>query len=583
MKQSYLFNLEVFQRHGYIAIDIYFLLSGFCLFYPIARNMFGEIKFTGWKEFFIKRVRRIYPVYVFLLIIAIIFPALSMNYSANNGLLYTAKHFFSHILFLNNFSSETLSSIIGTAWFLPVIVQFYIVFPLICKFFRKKPILTFLGMTVVAVLVRLTLLCNFDLGSQMSQAFMPEYLDVFGFGMLSAYFVVYAKHKIKHIYEMKFYMTLMSMICVLAAIGYFFWISNMHMPDGIYGGNMYFRTLYRGIFAMIVAIFMFTTCFSYDFWNKKIWGNKFFVFLSSISYAMFLCHQNICLFLKKINIPYTTANPVMDDRPAMEGLTLLCLIISIATSVILTKYVEQPICKYGYKGYFKNIKNRLFSFVCHNRVVNQKTKKISNYLIICGCIILTLSFIWNFTQQYPWSTNNFNSYILQVQSWLQGKLDVNNIEYLELAIFNKKYFVSFPPFPSYIMLPFVAIGWNNCDGFITIFFTLVGAIYAYKLASCFRESNIICIFWTLFLVIGSNTLFTAITPYVWFIAQNMCFSLLIISLYYAKKGNGKLSLIAWACAVGCRPLSLFYIFLITYLLYKNLKQKNPEKNIEIRN
>ena len=52
---KYLFNFEIFQRYGYVAIDSFFVLSGFCLFYPIARSMFGECEFRGWKNFFIKR------------------------------------------------------------------------------------------------------------------------------------------------------------------------------------------------------------------------------------------------------------------------------------------------------------------------------------------------------------------------------------------------------------------------------------------------------------------------------------------------------------------------------------------------
>ena len=47
---KYLFNFEIFQRYGYVAIDSFFVLSGFCLFYPIARSMFGECEFRGKKN-----------------------------------------------------------------------------------------------------------------------------------------------------------------------------------------------------------------------------------------------------------------------------------------------------------------------------------------------------------------------------------------------------------------------------------------------------------------------------------------------------------------------------------------------------
>ena len=49
--------------------------------------------------------------------------------------------------------------------------------------------------------------------------------------------------------------------------------------------------------------------------------------------------------------------------------------------------------------------------------------------------------------------------MLQAQSWLEGRLDLGkDYPYLELAVFGGKYYVSFPPFPSYIMFPFAALG-----------------------------------------------------------------------------------------------------------------------------
>ena len=51
----------------------------------------------------------------------------------------------------------------------------------------------------------------------------------------------------------------------------------------------------------------------------------------------------------------------------------------------------------------------------------------------------------------------YNSYTLQALSWLKGRLDVDNREYLELAVYQGRYYVSFPPLPSVILLPFAQI------------------------------------------------------------------------------------------------------------------------------
>lgn len=355
---KFLFNFETLQRYGYVAIDIFFVLSGFCLFYPIARDMFGESKFTGWKNFFIKRARRIYPSYALMLLLLLIFPALSYSTYNLSSAPDVAKHFLSHLFFIHNFSPSTVGSVISTAWTMSIEVQFYILFPLICIPFRKKPAATFIGMVIAGLGLRMFMISFVTFDKFNLQAIMPAYLDVFGFGMIAAYFVVRARNKVKNIRKLKPYMTAMSAVCVFLAVCYIYWLSKARYPQG-YSPDVYFRFLYRGLFAGIVAVFIFTSCFSYSFWEKKIWGNRFFVFLSSISYTVYLWHQNIYIFLKKIHVPYTTMDPVMKDRQAMEGMTLICLALSLIIGVIVTKYVEAPIVKYGFRGCLERIGEKL--------------------------------------------------------------------------------------------------------------------------------------------------------------------------------------------------------------------------------
>lgn len=366
-----LFDFEIIQRYGYVAIDAFFVLSGFCLFYPIARDMFGESKFTGWKHFFIKRVRRIYPAYIILLIATVIFPKFSYVVYNTKNFADVTKHLLTHLLFIHTWDADTLGSMVSTAWTMGIEVQFYMLFPLICIPFRKKPILTFLGMLLIGQGLRLWLMGNINVGPMVIQAITPAYLDVFGWGMICAYFVVYARNKIKCMDKLKLLMTLMSALCIVLAVYYMFWLRSANMPTG-YDASVYFRFLYRGIFAALIAGFIFTACFSYDFWERKIWGNKFFVFLSSISYTVYLCHQNIYILLKKINVPYSSQNPVMHDRPAMEGMVFICISASLIIGVLITKYIEDPIVKYGFKGVaaklVKNIKS------VPNRVLKVKMK-----------------------------------------------------------------------------------------------------------------------------------------------------------------------------------------------------------------
>ena len=355
-----LFNFEIFQRYGYVAIDSFFVLSGFCLFYPIARDMFGESKFSGWKQFFIKRARRIYPSYIIILIATALIPTLAQTtYNASNA-VDVIKQLAAHLLFIHNFNSKTIMGMAPTAWTLAVEVQFYIVFPLLCIPFRKKPVITCAAMAVFSLALRLILIAKINLNSQIIQAITPTYFDVFGFGMLAAYFVVYTRNKVKNISETRLFMTIISALCLFISVCFIYWLKAAKFPQG-FNSDIYFRFLYRGIFAASIAGFIYTACFSYEWWEKKIWGNRFFVFLSSISYTVFLWHQNIYIYLKRMNIPYSSQNPVTNDRPAMEGLTFICLAASLIIGVIVTKYIEGPIVKYGFIGCIKNITRKFTS------------------------------------------------------------------------------------------------------------------------------------------------------------------------------------------------------------------------------
>ena len=62
-----------------------------------------------------------------------------------------------------------------------------------------------------------------------------------------------------------------------------------------------------------------------------------------------------------------------------------------------------------------------------------------------------------------WGTENpYNSYALQAARWLEGYLDLGqNYAHLEIASFGGKFFVSFPPFPSLVLLPLIPFFGTN--------------------------------------------------------------------------------------------------------------------------
>lgn len=205
----------------------------------------------------------------------------------------------------------------------------------------------------------------------------------------------------------------------------------------------------------------------------------------------------------------------------------------------------------------------------------QQREIMKQFVIILLGVFAVYGVIWCVTGVYPWSHTSYNSYTLQAKAWLEGRLDLGqNYEYLELAIFNGKYYVSFPPFPSYIFFVLGLIFQSfNFDGFVALLSTLVGAWYVLRLLHAMKKNN--PVFWTLFLMIAQNLVFVSSNGWVWFIAQNLSFTLSIMAIYYAYKGAGGFSFFFWACSVGCRPFQVIYFPFLVYLVFKQYKKENP--------
>ena len=215
-----------------------------------------------------------------------------------------------------------------------------------------------------------------------------------------------------------------------------------------------------------------------------------------------------------------------------------------------------------------------------HKIINKKFGKNDEYGVIT--VLTTVVFIAlmaMFIGKYPWSHNPYNSYTLQALSWLDGRLDLGqDYSYLELAIYNGKYYVSFPPFPSYVMLPFALIfGENTPDYLILYIFDILAVLYLYKICRHFKFSGSKSMVCALFAFICSNCVFTMLTPYVWFIAQTMCFTLSVICIYYAFKRKLGLSLFFWACSVGCRPMQFIFVPVILCIYFQPMWKKHKGK------
>lgn len=195
------------------------------------------------------------------------------------------------------------------------------------------------------------------------------------------------------------------------------------------------------------------------------------------------------------------------------------------------------------------------------------------YLVCPLAVLLVMLVVSSFTGHWPTDENPYRSYTLQAAAWLEGRLDLGqDYSWLELAVVDGKYYVSFPPFPSFVLLPFVCIfGVNTPDHLISLAFTLTGVVYALRLFEQITGGLEDAPLYVLFLFLGNGYLFISMQGWVWYLAQCMCFTLSLMALYYAARGSGGASLTCLACAIGCRPMVALYLPLLLALLSRRRK------------
>lgn len=153
--------------------------------------------------------------------------------------------------------------------------------------------------------------------------------------------------------------------------------------------------------------------------------------------------------------------------------------------------------------------------------------------------------------------NAYDSYLLQAQNWLAGSAAIQNGEqypWLELAVFEGRYYLSFPPVPSVLALPFAALG-LSVSNLCQAAYGLMGAAGVYL---CFwqrggRPQH--CAYWALFATLGSGFFWLCCSGGVWFQAQvlNFCFAVWGILFWLRRQYLPAFFLLA--LTVGCRPFS----------------------------
>ena len=149
---------------GFVGVDIFFVISGFV----ITQSLFNYYSTNGTRgfilNFFFRRIKRIYPALILVLIVSLIVYFLIVPYG-DHQFLWTTKsllfsifglsniYFFKNIHSFDYFGIEATTPFLHT-WSLGIEEQFYILFPfLLILFFRTKINLIYLKLLFVVLML----------------------------------------------------------------------------------------------------------------------------------------------------------------------------------------------------------------------------------------------------------------------------------------------------------------------------------------------------------------------------------------------------------------------------------------------
>lgn len=342
---------------GFLGVDVFFVISG----YLITHISLNEIKNNKFSIFYFyeKRIRRLFPLLIFVLFTTIIFSYfLLLPYELKYYFqsLFATVSFSSNILFFLKSgyfdSSNAIKPLLHT-WSLSLEEQFYLIFPIVLLIaVRLKKFIIIFGTIGIASFV--TFIFPGMVESSFKFYMLPSRCWELILGTLLAY---------KHFY--KIHLKILDNVSDL--LGFLMVIFSFAFLD-----ESFKYSEYVSVFPVIGTLFIINK--TENSFLKNILSSKYLVSIGLLSYSLYLLHQPIFVFYRLII-----------GRPLSALESLYATLLTFIFSFFAFKLIEQrfrsinfrenkksffiiavSFCFLAFLGFFGHLKdgfpNRTFSY-----------------------------------------------------------------------------------------------------------------------------------------------------------------------------------------------------------------------------
>lgn len=307
---------------GKLGVVLFFVLSGFLITYLILT----EEKETGnisIKDFYMRRVLRIWPLYYLILVLAFFIlpnidffqiPSLSLNH-------FSLKLVFFFLLMPNIIHALGAGvAYANQTWSIGTEEQFYIIWPIIMKFSKNKirSILYVLFGYLVIKLIFIEFKSNFTIVANLSKIWSLFCIDCMSIGAIFAY-IRFVENNVLKKYFTNYFVQVFSILGVVLLI----------FLDTRFGLFTY------DVYGLIFGVILFNL--SYKSTSLFNINSKSLDYLGKISYGLYMYHPIVIIIALKLLI----------DLKIYNGITLyiLTILLSILFSHMSYLFFEKRFLK----------------------------------------------------------------------------------------------------------------------------------------------------------------------------------------------------------------------------------------------
>lgn len=284
-KYNFIFDFDL----GYFGVQVFFVISGFVIFMTLNKT-------ERPRDFFVSRIARLYPVYWSAVIVTFI---IVLIFGLDGQEVSFSDFFFNFLMIHNLFN---IPNVDGVYWTLLYEIKFYFLMFVVYYFTLLKRIdyISFI-MILLTVSHYYFAIDSFPL-KIFYYLFILKYLSFFIAGIM--FYKIYDQSANLFTYIV--------LICSL--------ISNIVIVQNEYEKVILTLILYPVFFFLVKNKLNFLAI-------------KPLVYLGTISYSLYLVHQNIGYVIIKFGFLYDIN---------IEIITLLAFIISLLLATVMTFFIEQP-------------------------------------------------------------------------------------------------------------------------------------------------------------------------------------------------------------------------------------------------